>query len=105
VIRVTVPVDLALWKPAPLQPGRGRQSRVDFWLTTKDLPMPENRVTVDGEGNVHLAYTVTNESQADKLYVVDTSFFLCIGAALMAMANALRVGEPSPGAPRWRRGR
>src|SRR4051812_11363096 len=34
---------------------------VDFWLTTEDLPMPENRVTVDGDGNVHLAYTSTND--------------------------------------------
>ena len=23
---------------------------VDFWLTTEDLPLPENRVTVDGDG-------------------------------------------------------
>ena len=30
---------------------------VDFWLTTEDLPMPENRVTTDNDGNVHLAYT------------------------------------------------
>ena len=29
---------------------------VDFWLTTEDLPMPDNRVTLDGDGNVHLAY-------------------------------------------------
>ena len=27
---------------------------VDFWLTTEDLPKPDNRVTVDGDGNVHL---------------------------------------------------
>ena len=25
---------------------------VDFWLTTEDLPLPENRVTLDGDGNV-----------------------------------------------------
>ena len=31
---------------------------VDFWLTTEDLPDPDNRVTVDGDGNVHLAYTL-----------------------------------------------
>ena len=28
---------------------------VDLWLTTEDLPKPENRVTVDRDGNVHLA--------------------------------------------------
>ncbi len=25
---------------------------IDFWLSTEDLPQPDNRVTVDGDGNV-----------------------------------------------------
>ena len=29
---------------------------VDFWLTTEDVPKPGNRVTVDRDGSVHLAY-------------------------------------------------
>jgi choline dehydrogenase-like flavoprotein len=42
---------------------------VDFWLTTEDLPMPENRVTTDADGNVHLSYTTyTNQAEADRLY-------------------------------------
>jgi len=41
---------------------------VDFWLTTEDLPLPGNRVTTDGDGNVHLAYTVTNNEEAGRLY-------------------------------------
>ena len=41
---------------------------VDFWLTTEDVPRPDNRVTVDRAGNVHLAYTQTNDSEADGLY-------------------------------------
>ncbi|HEY6480906.1 MAG TPA: GMC family oxidoreductase [Streptosporangiaceae bacterium] len=41
---------------------------VDFWLTTEDVPRPENRVTVDRAGNIHLAYTQTNDSEADGLY-------------------------------------
>jgi choline dehydrogenase-like flavoprotein len=41
---------------------------VDFWLTTEDLPVPENRVTTDKEGNVHLAYSSTNDDEADHLY-------------------------------------
>ena len=41
---------------------------LDFWLTTEDLPKPENRVTVDGDGNVHLAYHSTNDQEADRLY-------------------------------------
>jgi choline dehydrogenase-like flavoprotein len=42
---------------------------VDFWLTTEDLPDPENRVTVDNDGNVHLAYTSNNDEEAKGLYV------------------------------------
>ena len=41
---------------------------VDFWLTTEDLPMPENRVTLDGDGYIHLAYKATNDDEADRLY-------------------------------------
>jgi choline dehydrogenase-like flavoprotein len=41
---------------------------VDFWLTTEDLPRPDNRVTVDGDGNVHLEYVHSNESEAADLY-------------------------------------
>ena len=30
---------------------------VDFWLSTEDLPRPENRVTVDRDGQITLSYT------------------------------------------------
>ena len=40
---------------------------VDFWLSTEDLPMPENRVTVDGDGKLTLAYTATNETPKKEL--------------------------------------
>jgi choline dehydrogenase-like flavoprotein len=41
---------------------------VDFWLTTEDLPMAENRVTLGTDGNVNLAYRSTNDEEADHLY-------------------------------------
>ena len=41
---------------------------VDFWLTTEDVPMPGNRVTTDGNGDVHLSYEMTNNAEADRLY-------------------------------------
>ncbi|MBO0881443.1 MAG: GMC family oxidoreductase [Mycobacterium sp.] len=41
---------------------------VDWWLTTEDLPVPENRVTTDGDGNVHLTYSTTNEEEVARLY-------------------------------------
>jgi choline dehydrogenase-like flavoprotein len=41
---------------------------VDFWLTTEDLPDPENRVTVDRSGNLTLSYTPNNQVPQRKLY-------------------------------------
>jgi choline dehydrogenase-like flavoprotein len=41
---------------------------IDFWLSTEDLPLPENRVTVDGDGKVTLAYRPTNDVPKQRLY-------------------------------------
>ena len=41
---------------------------IDFWLSTEDLPLPENRVTVDGDGRLTLAYTPTNDVPKHELY-------------------------------------
>ncbi len=41
---------------------------VDFWLSTEDLPRSENRVTLDSDGNVHLAYSPTNQEPKARLY-------------------------------------
>jgi choline dehydrogenase-like flavoprotein len=34
---------------------------IDFWLSTEDLPAPENRVTLTGDGKIRLSYTPTND--------------------------------------------
>jgi choline dehydrogenase-like flavoprotein len=41
---------------------------VDWWLSTEDLPVPDNRVTVDKDGNIHLTYAHTNLEESDRLY-------------------------------------
>jgi choline dehydrogenase-like flavoprotein len=41
---------------------------VDFWLSTEDLPRAENRVTLDAEGSIKLAYTPCNEVPKKQLY-------------------------------------
>lgn len=41
---------------------------VDFWLSTEDLPDPNNRITVDEKGNIHLNYTSNNQVPKQKLY-------------------------------------
>jgi choline dehydrogenase-like flavoprotein len=41
---------------------------VDFWLSTEDLPQPDNRVTLGPDGNVHIMYTPSNPTAAKRLY-------------------------------------
>ena len=40
---------------------------VDFWLSTEDLPRAENRVTVDRDGKLTLAYSPSNDVARDRL--------------------------------------
>ena len=41
---------------------------VDFWLSTEDLPRPENRITLGSDGAIHLSYTSTNQESANRLF-------------------------------------
>jgi choline dehydrogenase-like flavoprotein len=41
---------------------------IDFWLSTEDLPRAENRITVDKDGKLTLAYAPTNEVPKQQLY-------------------------------------
>jgi choline dehydrogenase-like flavoprotein len=41
---------------------------IDFWLSTEDLPRPDNRITVGDDGTIRLSYTPTNQRAAQGLY-------------------------------------
>jgi len=41
---------------------------VDFWLSTEDLPVPGNRVTLRTDGSPVLSYTQNNREPLDQLY-------------------------------------
>lgn len=41
---------------------------VDFWLSTEDLPRPDNRVTIDSSGTIQLAYQPSNPTASKRLY-------------------------------------
>jgi choline dehydrogenase-like flavoprotein len=76
---------------------------VDFWLTTEDLPVPDNRVTTDQDGQVHLAYSSTNDEEADRLYgelkkilnhigmaehhVLRKNFYMCMDIPVAGVAH------------------
>jgi choline dehydrogenase-like flavoprotein len=40
---------------------------LDFWLTSEDLPDPDNRVTLDRDGNIVLSYTPNNLEGHERL--------------------------------------
>ncbi len=40
---------------------------IDFWLSTEDLPRPENRVTLRHDGSIQLAYQPTNQVPKQRL--------------------------------------
>jgi choline dehydrogenase-like flavoprotein len=60
------PIETALLPMAALDDVA--RHAIDFWLTTEDLPDPENRVTVDSVGNLTLSYTPNNGVPRQKLY-------------------------------------
>jgi len=41
---------------------------VDFWLSTEDIPDPDNRVTLAEDGNIRLTYTPNNREPLDQLF-------------------------------------
>ena len=41
---------------------------VDFWLSTEDLPEPENRVTLEKDGALKLTYRPNNQEPKKRLY-------------------------------------
>ncbi len=48
--------------------GDVAEHAVDFWLSTEDLPVADNRVTLDADGNVKLTYKPTNDDARQRLF-------------------------------------
>ena len=67
----TIKGELPAW--LPFKPGFALGAiaghSVDFWLTSEDLPDPENRVTLDAEGGIVLALTPNNMEGHHRLKV------------------------------------
>jgi choline dehydrogenase-like flavoprotein len=53
--------------PESEDPTELARHALDFWLTTEDLPLPENRVLVDRDGRISLRYTTTNAAAMERL--------------------------------------
>jgi choline dehydrogenase-like flavoprotein len=48
--------------------GQIARHAVDFWLITEDLPDPDNRITVNRQGEIQLHYTFNNNESSQQLY-------------------------------------
>jgi choline dehydrogenase-like flavoprotein len=62
---------------------------VDFWLTSEDLPHPENRVTVDRNGRIHVAYTDRNNEGHKRLIAKLKGLLTHLGCRQTLIPNQL----------------
>jgi len=69
---------------------------IDFWLTTEDLPDPENRVTVDREGKIHLSYTENNLESHKQLIKKLEDMLEKIGCERKLLPNNFYLGKKIP---------
>jgi choline dehydrogenase-like flavoprotein len=69
---------------------------VDFWLTTEDLPTPNNRVTLNSEGKIVLNYTFNNEVPTKRLYANLKNMLEHLGMHQHLIPNAAYLGKVIP---------
>ena len=110
-IQMTGKTDGAIMKGyAPLEtfamPGwsmdKIAEHAVDFWISSEDLPDPDNRVTVTSSGQIQLSYTFNNltasqrlvnrlETMLDKLYLrnhlVERQFYIANSMGIAAVGH------------------
>jgi len=69
---------------------------VDFWLTTEDLPTPENRITLDENQRIILNYTFNNEVPTKRLYERLKSMLGQLGMHKHLIPNNAYMGKEIP---------
>jgi len=69
---------------------------LDFWLTSEDLPDPDNRVTIDGNGRICLSYKPNNEEGHKRLQVKLKSLLRKIDGMEHFIPRELFVGQRIP---------
>ena len=69
---------------------------LDFWLTTEDLPHPDNRVTLDRAGNIHLAKAYHNTEAHRRLLAKLKSLLGRLGCHRMAPMRWSALSEQIP---------
>ncbi len=69
---------------------------VDFWLTTEDLPDPDNRVSVERDGTIHLHYTENNAEGHKRLTAKLKGILTKIGCEDRLIPCSVYLGKTIP---------
>lgn len=75
--------DTILWLAEKIYPGKSysdlKKMTIDFWLTSEDLPHPDNRVTLKKDGSIQVSYRRTNYTAYERLKEKLKEIFVKIG--------------------------
>ena len=90
-----------LRKGAPkMMPDKGvakmAKHSIDFFLTTEDLPLYDNRVALTDDGSIQLIYQKTNEKAAEQLRERLKGMLTAIGCENHLMPCAVYLGNKIP---------
>jgi len=69
---------------------------LDFWMTSEDLPDPDNRVLVDKDGSITLAYTENNLEAHQRLAAKLKSMLNHLGCEEHLLPTHLYLGKKIP---------
>jgi choline dehydrogenase-like flavoprotein len=69
---------------------------LDFWMTSEDLPDPNNRVTVDRDGRIHLSYQANNLEGHKRLQAKLKGMLNEIGCEDHLLPTSVYVGRRLP---------
>lgn len=69
---------------------------IDYWLTTEDLPDPNNRVTLNSTREIILNYTFNNQEPTRRLLNKLKSMLKRLGCHEQLMPNSLYLGKVIP---------
>lgn len=87
--------DWAVWKPGLPLEVIARHS-LDFWLTSEDLPDPENRVTLTADGAIVLHLKETNMEGHRRLHAKLRAMLEGVGCHDHLLPRALYLGKNIP---------
>ncbi len=69
---------------------------IDFWLSTEDLPDPNNRITLTSKGEIKLSYTFNNQEPTRRLQAALKSMLNHLDCHDCLIPNSVYLGKTIP---------